>query len=63
MAKRRKTATRSAAKKSAKKSTNGRAKRAVAGQKRKTSRRKSRGTMSFFDHFLKLFADSGTRKT
>jgi hypothetical protein len=51
------------AKKSANKSTKARAKKSAAGQKRKTSRRKSRGTMSFFDHFLKLFADSGTRKT
>jgi hypothetical protein len=46
----------------AKKSTKARAKRAPAGQKRKSSRRKPQGTMSFFDHFLSLFADPGTRK-
>ena len=54
MAKRRKT--------SAKKSTKARAKRATAGQKRKTSRRKPQGTMTLLDHFLQLFADSGTTR-
>ena len=54
MAKRRKTA--------AKKSTKARAKRASAGQKRKTSRRKTQGTMGFFDHFLSLFTDFETKK-
>jgi hypothetical protein len=61
MAKRRK----AAAKKVAKKSSKGRAKKAAAGHKRtarKTSH-KPKANMGFFDQLLSMFAGPDTRKT
>ena len=55
MAKRRKAAT----KKAAKKPIKTRAKKSAAGQKR----RKPQSNMSFFDHLLSIFAGPDPRKT
>jgi hypothetical protein len=58
MAKRRK----AAAKKVAKKSSKGRAKKAATGHKR-PSRKPAKANMGFFDQLLSMFAGPDTRKT
>jgi hypothetical protein len=62
MAKARKGASKTAAKKSAHKSSKTRAKKAATGHKRKTSRTSSKN-MTFFDHLLSIFAGPDPRKT